>query len=304
MAQRGKLMVPITSSVPDIDKLIVHLMKAKHSETNIEPDSIYYLCSTIRNVFLSQPVLLTLNAPITVVGDIHGQFTDLLRILYKNGMPPDKKYLFLGDYVDRGKRGIDVLCLLYALKIKYPEHIFMIRGNHESANVNRFYGFYDECLRRFGNLYVWNSFVSTFNVIPFGALINNKIFCIHGGLSPQLQTINQIKQITRPVDIPDQGIICDLVWADPVETNGFSESTRGTGCFYGFDVLESFLNNNDLQMLIRGHEMVDGFYVSDGICVTLFSAPHYCGSINNNGAYLSITKDLEINFYKFGADEL
>ncbi|BFU22135.1 Ser/Thr protein phosphatase family protein [Entamoeba histolytica HM-1:IMSS-B] len=305
MSQRGKLIVPITSFIPNIDCLIVELMKSEKQSLLIPADTIYYLCSTIRTIFMSQPVFLALDAPLTIVGDIHGQFFDLLRIFYQNGIPPDKKYLFLGDYVDRGKNGVEVLCLLYALKIKYPEHIYLIRGNHETACLNRFYGFYDECLRKYGNLYIWNAFISTFNVYPFAALINDKILCIHGGLSPLLKKLDQIKRITRPVDIPEEGLICDLVWADPsLENNGFSSNNRGTGCAFGMDVLNEFLNENNLQLLIRAHEMVDGFTVLDGVCVTVFSAPYYCGTINNSGAYVTISTNLTLDFHKFGTEKI
>lgn len=247
---------------------------------------------------MTQPVYLTLTAPMTVVGDIHGQFYDLLRIFKQNGVPPDKKYLFLGDYVDRGKKGIEVLCLLYALKLKYPEHIFLIRGNHECASLNRLYGFFDECLRRYNSLAAWNAFVATFNVLPFAAVINERILCIHGGISPLLESVAQIQCIERPLDIPERGLVTDLVWADPViGLDGFGENSRGIGCGFGVDVLCKFLDNNQLQMLIRAHEMVDGFTIIEGICVTVFSAPYYCGMVNNSGAYLTVSESLVIDFF-------
>ena len=256
-----------------------------------------YLCSTIRTVFLSQPVILSVEGPVIVVGDIHGQFFDLVRIFLQNGLPPDHTYLFLGDYVDRGKRGVDVLCLLYALKIKYPNHIHLLRGNHETASMNRLYGFYDECLRRYNHLFVWNAFVSSFNVLPFAALVNESVLCVHGGISPLLERIEQLKKITRPVDIPETGLIADLVWADPDTTPGFQENSRGAGCLFGMDVLERFLKANNLKLLIRAHEMVDGFSVLNNRCITVFSAPNFCGSTENAGAFLAIAKTNEIDFY-------
>ena len=297
MSIRGRLIVPMPTSSPNIDDLIVDLFNAKDTDANISIDCIYYLCANIRNIMMSQPVLLNISAPITIVGDIHGQFYDLIRIFIENGIPPDKKYLFLGDYVDRGKRGIEVLCLLYALKIKYPEHIYMIRGNHECSIMNRRYGFYEECLRRYNNLYVWNSFISTFNVLPFGCIINDSILCLHGGLSPLLKNIEQLKKIVRPVDIPEEGLICDIVWSDPGKDEGFTGTSRNLGCLFGEDVFNEFMNNNHLKLLIRGHEVSDGFVVYWKKCITVFSAPCYCGCRWNGGAYITIDDNLKLDFH-------
>nr|DAD39032.1 TPA_asm: hypothetical protein HUJ06_013356 [Nelumbo nucifera] len=147
-------------------------------------------------------------------GDIHGQYSDLLRLFEYGGLPPAANYLFLGDYVDRGKQSIETICLLLAYKIKYPKNFFLLRGNHECASINRIYGFYDECKRRF-NVRLWKTFTDCFNCLPVAALIDDKILCMHGGLSPDLKNLDQIRNIARPVDVPDQGLLCDLLWADP-----------------------------------------------------------------------------------------
>ena len=127
---------------------------------------------------------------------------------------PKSNYLFLGDYVDRGKQSIEVVCLLFAYKIKYPENFFILRGNHECAGINRIYGFYDECRRRF-SVKVWKQFCNTFNCLPCTAIIDDKIICMHGGLSPQLSNVDQIQNISRPCEVPDTGLLCDLLWSDP-----------------------------------------------------------------------------------------
>lgn len=178
---------------------------------------------------------------ISTSGDIHGQYTDLLRLFDYGGFPPFTNYLFLGDYVDRGKQSLETICLLLAYKIKYPENFFLLRGNHECASINRIYGkrmrnftyaraeitfshslfnspkktgFYDECKRRF-NIKLWKTFTDCFNCLPIAAIIDEKIFCCHGGLSPDLQGMDQIRRISRPTDVPDTGLLCDLLWSDP-----------------------------------------------------------------------------------------
>lgn len=146
------------------------------------------LCLKSREIFLQQPILLELEAPLKICGDIHGQYTDLLRLFEYGGFPPEANYLFLGDYVDRGKQSLETICLLLAYKIKYPENFFLLRGNHECASINRIYGFYDECKRRY-NIKLWKTFTDCFNCLPIAAIIDEKIFCCHGGLSPDLQVI-------------------------------------------------------------------------------------------------------------------
>ena len=153
-----------------------------------------------------------------IKGDIHGQYYDLLRLFEYGGFPPEANYLFLGDYVDRGKHSLEVICLLLSYKIKYPENFFLLRGNHESASINRIYGFYDECTiynfnkriiiigRRRYSIKLWKTFTECFNCLPVAALIDEKILCMHGGLSPELSNLDQIKRIMRPTDVPDSGI--------------------------------------------------------------------------------------------------
>ena len=142
---------------------------------------------------------------------LNPRFHDLLRLFEHCGFPPDANYLFLGDYVDRGKNGLETICLLLAYKIKYPENFFLLRGNHECASINRIYGFYDECKRRY-NIKMWKKFQDAFNVLPFAAVVDEKIFCIHAGLSPDLNSPEQIKRIMRPTDVPDSGAQRQMAW--------------------------------------------------------------------------------------------
>lgn len=215
----------------DIDQIIDKLLAVRGSKPGkaviLTEQEIRSLCVKSREIFLSQPMLLELEAPIKICGDIHGQYYDLLRLFDYGGYPPESNYLFLGDYVDRGKQSLETICLLLAYKIKYPENFFLLRGNHECASINRIYGFYDEVKRRF-NIRLWKTFTDCFNCLPVAAIIDEKIFCTHGGLSPDMQSLEQIRRLSRPTDVPDTGILCDLLWSDPErEIDGWGENDRG-----------------------------------------------------------------------------
>eukprot|EP01035_Chromulina_nebulosa_P031634 gene31634-42180_t len=185
---------------------------------------------------------------------------DLLRLFEYGGFPPTANYLFLGDYVDRGKQSLETICLLLAYKIKYPENFFILRGNHECASINRIYGFYDECKRRY-NIKLWKTFTDCFNCLPVSAIVDEKILCMHGGLSPELLNMEQIKRIMRPTDIPDTGLLCDLLWADPdKDIVGWGENDRGVSFTFGEDVVAQFLRRHDLDLICRAHQVVEDGY--------------------------------------------
>ena len=189
-------------------------------------------------------------------GDIHGQYSDLLRLFEYGGFPPKANYLFLGDYVDRGKQSIETICLLLAYKIKFPDNFFLLRGNHECASINRIYGFYDECKRRF-SVRLWKVFTDCFNCLPVAAVIDKKILCMHGGLSPDMQSLDQIRAIERPIDVPDQGLLCDLLWADPDRgISGWGENDRGVSYTFGADKVAEFLKKHDLDLIFRAHQVL------------------------------------------------
>jgi serine/threonine-protein phosphatase PP1 catalytic subunit len=192
-----------------------------------------------------------------VSGDIHGQYSDLLRLFEYGGFPPEANYLFLGDYVDRGKQSLETICLLLAYKIKYPENFFLLRGNHECASINRIYGFYDECKRRF-NVRLWKSFTDSFNCLPVAALIDDKILCMHGGLSPDLTNLDQIRNLPRPTAVPDTGLLCDLLWSDPGrDVKGWGMNDRGVSYTFGPDKVQEFLTKHDLDLVCRAHQVVN-----------------------------------------------
>ncbi|XP_074578073.1 serine/threonine-protein phosphatase PP1-like [Curcuma longa] len=285
-----------------IDELIQRLLESKNKgggkKVHLSETEIRSLCSAAKEIFLAQPVLLELEAPINICGDVHGQFSDLLRLFEYGGLPPSANYLFLGDYVDRGKQSIETICLLLAYKIKYPDNFFLLRGNHECASINRIYGFYDECKRRF-SVRLWRLFTDCFNCLPVAARIDDKILCMHGGLSPDLQAMEQIREIERPVDVPDQGLLCDLLWSDPDrEISGWGENDRGVSYTFGADKVAEFLRKHDLDLICRAHQVVeDGYeFFADRQLVTIFSAPNYCGEFNNAGALMSVDPSLLCSF--------
>ncbi|KCV69701.1 serine/threonine-protein phosphatase PP1 [Fonticula alba] len=290
------------SATIDIDNIINRLLEVRGDRpgrtVDLSESDIRLLCAQARDIFMSQPVLLELEAPIKICGDIHGQYYDLLRLFEYGGFPPDTNYLFLGDYVDRGKQSIETICLLLAYKIKYPENFFILRGNHECAAINRIYGFYDECKRRY-SIKLWKTFTDCFNTLPIAAIVGDKIFAMHGGLSPDLQSMEQIRRTVRPTDIPDCGLLCDLLWSDPdKDVTGWGENDRGVSFTFGPDIVETFLENHDMDLICRAHQVIeDGYeFFAHRKLVTLFSAPNYCGEFDNAGAMMSVDENLLCSF--------
>ncbi|KAI6698749.1 hypothetical protein NL676_018868 [Syzygium grande] len=301
MNSQGTKEVSMDGFLEEVGGLIERLLEGRKKRGKciqlIEPE-IRRLCVVAKQIFLAQPNLLELEAPINICGDIHGQYPDLLRLFESGGFPPDSNYLFLGDYVDRGKQSIETICLLLAYKIKFPDNFFLLRGNHECASINRIYGFYDECKRRF-SVRLWKIFTDCFNCLPVAAVIDDKIICMHGGLSPELENLDQIRDLERPTDVPDQGLLCDLLWADPDrEIKGWGENDRGVSYTFGADKVEEFLKKHDLDLICRAHQVAeDGYeFFADRQLVTIFSAPNYCGEFDNAGALMNVDASLLCSF--------
>jgi serine/threonine-protein phosphatase 2A catalytic subunit len=206
--------------------------------------------------------------------------------------------------------------LLVALKIRYPQRITILRGNHESRQITQVYGFYDECLRKYGNANVWKSFTDLFDFLPLTALIDNQIFCLHGGLSPSIDTLDNIKSIDRVQEVPHEGPMCDLLWSDPDDRCGWGISPRGAGYTFGQDISEAFNHNNGLTLIARAHQLVmEGYsWSQDRNVVTIFSgasamgpsvclfagrcsdgvaAPNYCYRCGNQAAIMEIDEHLK-----------
>ncbi|KDQ63567.1 hypothetical protein JAAARDRAFT_53766 [Jaapia argillacea MUCL 33604] len=283
----------------DVDDMIQRLLDVGYTgkvskSLCLKNAEITAICQAAREVFLSQPTLIELSPPVKIVGDVHGQYSDLIRLFEMCGFPPAANYLFLGDYVDRGKQSLETILLLLCYKIKYPENFFLLRGNHECANVTRVYGFYDECKRRC-NIKTWKTFIDVFNCLPIAAIVASKIFCVHGGLSPSLHSMDDIKRIQRPTDVPDYGLLNDLLWSDPSDTAlDWEDNERGVSYCFGKAIINEFLVRYDMDLICRAHMVVeDGYeFWNDRTLVTVFSAPNYCGEFDNYGACMSVSEEL------------
>ncbi|EDW00886.1 serine/threonine-protein phosphatase alpha-3 isoform [Drosophila grimshawi] len=289
----------------NLDKTIARLienggmgMGMGNGSVHLAEQDIMEICRRAREVLLEQPMLLELRAPINVLGDIHGQFGNMLQYFKMSGYPPLVNYLFLGDYVDRGKQSVETLTLLLAYKLRHPDKIFLLRGNHECASLNRIYGFYDECKRRY-SIKLWRCFVDCCNCMPVAAIIEKKIFCCHGGLSPNLFSMDQIQMIQRPCEIPDHGLLCDLLWSDPRPRSvGWCLNDRGVSYTFGADIVASFLKRHDFSLICRAHQVVENGYefFAKRKLLTIFSATNYCGEFDNAGAMLCVDENLLCNF--------
>lgn len=255
----------------------------------------------VRPVLMSQPMLVRVAAPVNVCGDLHGQITDLVEILKAGGLPPTSRYLFLGDYVDRGKYGSEVITVLLGFKALFPDRVYLLRGNHEADNVCRIYGFFDEVKRRF-SVKLFKEFTDVFNCLPISALIEDIALCMHGGLSPELRDVRQIEQIPRPLVVPDEGLACDILWSDPeAGSSGWQPSERGVSFTFGEDVAARVCKSLDIDIVLRAHQVVDegySFFAGRRV-VTIFSASNYCGEFTNSGAMMIMDEACRCSFQIF-----
>jgi len=278
----------------DIDFYMTKVRKGEF----LEELAIKLVCMKAKEILAKEENIKHIRAPVTVVGDVHGQFYDLIEIFRVGGEIPDTNYLFLGDYVDRGAFSVETITLLLMLKIKYPLRITLLRGNHETRQITTVYGFYTECQRKYGNPSVWQYFTDAFDYFPIAALIENNIFCVHGGLSPSIHSIDGVKEISRIQEIPHEGPFADLMWSDPdQDRSGFSLSSRGAGFMFGKDVVDKFVHVNGISHIARAHQLcMEGYSVLfDGKFSTVWSAPNYCYRFANLAALLEI--DDHMNSY-------
>lgn len=242
--------------------------------------------------------------PFTVCGDVHGQFYDLMNIFATNGEPSEEKpYLFNGDFVDRGSFSLEVILTLFGYKLVFPNGVNLSRGNHESKNMNKIYGFEGEVKHKL-DMDCARLFTVAFCNLPLCATIENKVFIVHGGLPSEngvkIADINRLNRVREP---PESGLMSDLLWADPQPTPGRSPSKRGIGLAFGPDVTDDFLETNNLQLIVRSHEVRDEGYEWEhsNKLVTVFSAPNYCDQMGNKGAYIHFkgNNGLKPTFMKF-----
>jgi serine/threonine-protein phosphatase 4 catalytic subunit len=248
-----------------------------------------------------------------ICGDIHGQFYDLIELFKVGGECPSTNYLFLGDFVDRGYYSVETFLLLLALKVRYPNRITLIRGNHESRQITQVYGFYDECLRKYGSVNVWRYCTEVFDWLCLAAIVDDKVFCVHGGLSPSINTLDQIRAINRNQEVPHDGAMADLMWSDPEEIEGWGISPRGAGYLFGGNVVEKFNEVNSIDLIARAHQLaMEGYKCMfpmknsrsaqpvDAL-VTVWSAPNYCYRCGNVAAILELDENLDQHWKIFEA---
>ncbi|MCJ1400743.1 hypothetical protein MMC11_003951 [Xylographa trunciseda] len=219
-------------------------------------------------------------------------------------LPGNGNFIFMGDFVDRGYFSLETLTLLLCLKARYPDRITLIRGNHESRQITQVYGFYEECHQKYGNPSVWKAATQVFDFLPLAALVDGKVLCVHGGLSPEIRTLDQIRVIARAQEIPHEGAFCDLVWSDPEEVETWAVSPRGAGWLFGDKVATEFNHVNGLQLIARAHQLVNEGYkwhFKDKSVATVWSAPNYCYRCGNVASIMKLGEDLEAKFNIFSA---
>ncbi|KAF9669433.1 hypothetical protein SADUNF_Sadunf14G0107100 [Salix dunnii] len=262
-----------------------------------------------REMLQALPSLVDINVPegkhFTVCGDVHGQFYDLLNIFKLNGLPSEgNPYLFNGDFVDRGSFSLEVILTLFAFKCMCPSAIYLSRGNHESKSMNKIYGFEGEVRSKLSETFV-ELFAEVFCCLPLAHVINGKVFVVHGGLfSVDGVKLSDIRAIDRFCEPPEEGLMCELLWSDPQPFPGRGPSKRGVGLSFGKDVTQRFLQDNNLDLVVRSHEVKDeGYEIEhDGKLITVFSAPNYCDQMGNKGAFIRFeAPDLKPNIVTFSA---
>ncbi|CAF3006950.1 unnamed protein product [Rotaria socialis] len=346
----------IKDSSKELDTWVEQLKECKQLQEN----HVKFLCDRAKDILSKESNVQEVRCPVTVCGDVHGQFHDLMELFKIGGNAPDTNYLFMGDYVDRGYYSVETVTLLVALKVRYKDRITILRGNHESrqitqvygfydeclrkygnANVWKYftdlfdylpltaivdnqifclhdritilrgnhesrqitqvYGFYDECLRKYGNANVWKYFTDLFDYLPLTAIVDNQIFCLHGGLSPSIDTLDHIRALDRIQEVPHEGPMCDLLWSDPDDRGGWGISPRGAGYTFGQDISETFNHTNGLQLVSRAHQLVmEGYnWCHDKNVVTIFSAPNYCYRCGNQAAIMELDDSLKYSFLQF-----
>uniref|UniRef100_A0A0E0QZ01 Serine/threonine-protein phosphatase n=3 Tax=Oryza TaxID=4527 RepID=A0A0E0QZ01_ORYRU len=250
-----------------LDAQIEQLMECRPLS---EPE-VKTLCEKAKEILMEESNVQPVKSPVTICGDIHGQFHDLVELFRIGGKCPDTNYLFMGDYVDRGYYSVETVTLLVALKVRYPQRITILRGNHESRQITQVYGFYDECLRKYGSANVWKIFTDLFDYFPLTALVESEIFCLHGGLSPSIDNLDSVRSLDRVQEVPHEGPMCDLLWSDPDDRCGWGISPRGAGYTFG----------------------------QEQKVVTIFSAPNYCYRCGNMASILEVDDCRNHTFIQF-----
>ncbi|PYH48866.1 serine/threonine-protein phosphatase 2B catalytic subunit [Aspergillus saccharolyticus JOP 1030-1] len=288
---------PEDPSKPNLQFLKQHFYR----EGRLTEDQALWIIQAGTQLLRAEPNLLEMDAPITVCGDVHGQYYDLMKLFEVGGDPSETRYLFLGDYVDRGYFSIECVLYLWALKIWYPNTLWLLRGNHECRHLTDYFTFKLECKHKYSER-IYEACIESFCSLPLAAVMNKQFLCIHGGLSPELHTLEDIKAIDRFREPPTHGLMCDILWADPLEEFGqektgdyfIHNSVRGCSYFFSYPAACAFLEKNNLLSIIRAHEAQDAGYrmyrktrtTGFPSVMTIFSAPNYLDVYNNKAAVL------------------
>lgn len=265
-------------------------------------DSAVAICEEALKAFQREPVMLDLKSPRLVVGDIHGHVLDLFRILNTFGLPPRRKYLFLGDIVDRGEFSIETVLMIFLLKILFPLDVHIIRGNHEFLFLNQECGMMAQTVDFYGDVRMYQACLKAFSFMPMSARIDEKIMCVHGGIGPDLRSIAQLRIIGRPLNHFGDKVVDPILWSDPSnECDMFAPSLRGTGFMFGASALKEFMERCQIDYVIRAHECVmSGVeWMFDKHLVTVFSASNYCGVSGNEAGVLEVDPDFKFHERRF-----
>lgn len=255
----------------------------------IPKDDLDNLLEQARVIFDDEPIMLRLKSPIIVVGDLHGHILDLFRILKTFGLPPQTRYLFLGDFVDRGEFSTETVTFALVLKILYPDDFYMIRGNHEFDEICDHCGFFTDITSLYGDAKIYSSFIKTFSYMPLAASIDDDALCVHGGIGPSLFMISQVESMQRPITKCDDKALIEILWSDPKPSiQGYAPSDRGLGYYFGTNEIMKFLERSEYTVLIRGHQCVANGVESscNNRVITVFSASNYCGVDSNQAGVL------------------
>ncbi|OJT12258.1 Serine/threonine-protein phosphatase 6 catalytic subunit [Trametes pubescens] len=281
----------------DPDRWLAQLMECQH----LPEADMKVLCDRVRSILLEESNIQPVSSPVTICGDIHGQFWDLLELLRKGGPVPETSYIFMArmysfSELGRTAQTLDRVTL-------YPDKVTLLRGNHESRQITQVYGFYDECQQKYGSALVWKACCSVFDYLNLAAIIDGETLCVHGGLSPDIRTLDQIRVLSRAQEIPHEGAFCDLMWSDPDEVENWAVSPRGAGWLFGGSVTREFNHVNSLRLIARAHQLVqEGYkYMFDEQLVTVWSAPNYCYRCGNMASILTIRQDGERSFTVYDA---
>lgn len=292
---------------PNPDYLKGHFFQ----EGRLTESQALFILQQATDILSREPNLVEVKSPVTICGDIHGQYYDLMKLFEVGGSLQNNNYLFLGDYVDRGSFGIECLLFLYSLKICYPDQVTLLRGNHECRHLTEYFTFKRECLHKYSE-HVYDACITSFCALPITALVDGRFFCVHGGLSPELLTLEDLRQLNRFQEPGSHGLLCDLLWSDPIATYGHEQdpsvhgpglpigttflhnATRGCSYFFTYEASCQFLERNHLLGIIRGHEAQDAGYTMHRktptkkfpSVITIFSAPNYLDVYRNRGAVL------------------